>query len=283
MDSHIDLNKEIKRVRNTQLSINKKIIEGKFQIPIHLGIGHEVLAVSCVASLESDDCIFLTHRNIHYHIALGASVEELETEYLLESGGIAKGKLGSMNLMNEKKGNIYTSNILGNNLAVGLGAALAKKISKSHGIIWVVTGDGAIEEGAFYETLLISSSLNLPIIYIIENNGWSLATKIDERRIPINLQEYTKSLGLHYAKLEGNDPANYLKVFQEAKVEMATSMKPFLIEVELESLGGKMVDIGTKTERFVNYHSGPILLDSNSKEIFFDDKSQPIPNLQEEH
>ena len=172
------LESEILRLRATQLEINKRLSSGAFKVPIHLGLGHEAVAVTCVAALGASDTIFLTHRNIHFQIALGASLEDLENEYLLKPTGLANGKLGSMNLMNPRSGNIYTSNILGNNLAVALGAGLATSISGSSDVSWVITGDGAIEEGVFYESLLLSASLRLPIVYLIENNDWSLATRM---------------------------------------------------------------------------------------------------------
>jgi TPP-dependent pyruvate/acetoin dehydrogenase alpha subunit len=184
----VKLANKICELRSIQLDINRSIISGEFLIPIHLAIGHEAIAVSVGEVLESEDKLLLTHRNIHYQLALNATKDQLNSEYILSQKGLAEGKLGSMNLMNPKKGNIYTSNILGNNLAVSLGIALASKMNSNQGVIWAVTGDGAIEGGTFYESILIASSLNLPIIFLIENNFWSLGTSITERRISINLE-----------------------------------------------------------------------------------------------
>jgi len=281
MDLIEGIESEIRRLRMIQLEINREILAGKFRIPIHMGFGHETLAVTCVAVLEPNDSIFLTHRNIHFQIALGASLEELENEYLLKSDGLAKGKLGSMNLMNPIKGNIYTSNILGNNLAVALGSGLASTVGNTGGVIWVITGDGAIEEGVFYESLLIASSLGLPIVYVVENNQWSLATNIDQRRIPIDLRKLAASLSIEFSPLHGNNVTEYLSTFRKIRNEVCESMKPQLVEVNLESLGGFITDIGGDSERYINYHAGAIRIEPSDHGLLVNDSSDPIFNISE--
>ena len=276
MDELQKLKSDIQRIRQVQLEINKKIVNGKFKIPIHLGLGHEALAAASVTAMCSTDSIFLTHRNIHFQIALGASLLDLEDEYLLKDEGLASGKLGSMNLMNPEKGNSYTSNILGNNLAVALGYGLTSKIRKSGNAVWVVTGDGAIEEGTFYESLLIASSLCLPIIYIIENNEWSLATKVEERRVKLDLNKISDSLSLRYSCLESNDSPKYLKEFRRIRQEVTISMKPQIIEVKVQSLGGYEADIGKDSQRYVNYHSGAVRIEPDNRGILVHDSSDPL-------
>jgi TPP-dependent pyruvate/acetoin dehydrogenase alpha subunit len=282
MDLIEGLKSEIRRLRLIQLEINRMIIAGKFRIPIHMGFGHETLAVTCVAALEPNDLIYLTHRNIHFQIALGASLQDLENEYLLRPDGLANGKLGSMNLMSPPMRNIYTSNILGNNLAVALGSGLALTLEKSGGVVWVITGDGAIEEGVFYESMLMASSLGLPIVYLVENNQWSLATKINQRRIPIDLKKLAESLSMKFTALEGNDASEYFTMFREIRNEVSLSMKPQLIEVSVESLGGFIADIGEDSERYINYHAGAVRIEHSDSGVFVADHSDPIYKISEE-
>ena len=263
-------------LRSIQLDINRSIIAGHFPIPVHLAIGHEAVAVSVCEALESEDKLLLTHRNIHYHLALNATKEQLNLEYTLSQNGLAKGKLGSMNLTNTKKGNIYTSNILGNNLAVSLGIALASKINASKSVIWAITGDGAIEEGVFYESILNASSLNLPIIFLVENNFWSLGTSITERRIPINLELLAKSLSIKYLNLSGNNPIDYYERLLEIRKESKLTNRPQIIEVELHSLGGYYVAEDFGKERYVNYHAGGIKIEPDLDGIFARDSSDPV-------
>ena len=272
----IKLANKICELRLIQLEINRSIISGEFLIPIHLAIGHEAIAVSVGEVLESKDKLLLTHRNIHYQLALNATKDQLYSEYTLSQQGLAEGKLGSMNLMNPKKSNIYTSNILGNNLAVSLGIGLASKINSNQGVVWAVTGDGAIEEGAFYESILIASSLNLPIIFLIENNLWSLGTSITERRIPINLELLANSLSIEYLKLSENNPLEYYDKLSETRKKSQQTSRPKIIEVEVHSLGGYLVNEDSGKERYVNYHAGGIKFDPDSNNIFEHNFSDPV-------
>ena len=271
-----ELSKGIQSLRSIQLKINESIIKSIFPVPVHLGLGHEAVAVAVVAALESTDQILLTHRNIHFQIALGATQQELEDEYLLKSSGLAEGKLGSMNLMNPEKGNTYTSNILGNNLAVALGLGLGAKVSVTGGVIWVITGDGAIEEGIFYESLLIASSLELPIVYVIENNGWSLATTIEERRVQLDLAQLTKSLSVSYSRLQDNNPHEYLKHLQTVRENVANQMTPHVVEIFVHSLGGFIMDEGKESQRYINYHAGAVRVEPDNNGVFEENSMDPL-------
>jgi TPP-dependent pyruvate/acetoin dehydrogenase alpha subunit len=270
---------EIRRIRTIQLQINGSLSEGLFMVPVHLGLGHEALAATCVAAMEKNDTILLTHRNIHFQIALGASLEDLENEYLLNPKGLANGKLGSMNLMNPEKGNVYTSNILGNNLAVALGVGLASSMRGSNDVTWVVTGDGAIEEGVFFESLLMSASLGLPVVYLVENNDWSLATRTDQRRISMDLKKLANSVSIDYTYLEGNGVEEYLLNFRRIREQVVTERKPQLVEAKVDSLGGFVADIGQNSERYINYHAGPLRTEPNDEGILANDTSDPVFNL----
>ncbi len=271
-----ELSKEIQRSREIQIEINKMIISGEFQIPIHLAIGYEAIATSLVKIFKSNDKLLLTHRNIHYHLALGASKDELIDEYALRENGLAGGKLGSMNLMNPKAGNIYTSNILGNNLAVALGVGAASKIRGDGGVTWVITGDGAIEEGIFYESVLFASSVGLPIVFLVENNEWSLGTSIAERRTEIDLRAFAESMSVDYLHLSENDPENYVLELELARKNIEQLARPIIIEVAVHSLGGFYKEEEQGKKRFINYHAGAIRLEPDSNNVFERSSSDPM-------
>ena len=152
---------QIIRLRLSQLIVNDQYKKGEFKIPIHLALGYESLAVAVDNSMANTDSLFLTHRNIHYNLARIGTLREEMDEYRLKKTGIARGHLGSMNLSNPNKNIVYSSSILGNNLPVATGYALGNKVNNKNGVAFVVTGDGAIEEGSFYESLIFMRSNNL--------------------------------------------------------------------------------------------------------------------------
>ena len=258
MNNIKQISEEIIRLRLSQIQVNERYKNGEFKIPIHLALGHESLAVAVDRSMGEEDHLFLTHRNIHYNLARLGTLGAEMAEYYLKDSGIANGHLGSMNLSNPAKNIVYSSSILGNNLAVASGYALGNKANKNNGVVFLVTGDGAMEEGSFYESLVFMKSNDLNIIIIVENNSWSLGTKIDERRCEIDLSKLTNSIGIEYFSLNGNNPIDYVQQVRSHRTKSLENNTPVLIEVQLTTLG----HWNMKTEeypagKFINYHAGP--------------------------
>lgn len=260
MENKQDINiaKEILRIRLSQMIVNEKYKVGLFKIPIHLALGYEAIAVAVDAVMQENDFLVLHHRNMHYNLARTRALKPILDEYLLKKEGLAGAELGSMNLANEKRNMAYTSSILGNNFPVAAGLALGQKIKGSNGLVIAVTGDGAIEEGSFYESLLFLKSNSLGALIIVENNGWSLATKIEERRCAIDLPKLTASLGIEYEKLSGNDPYHYIEHLKGIREHALKHNISVVLEVDLTALGGWHVKNADGTKgRFINYHAGP--------------------------
>lgn len=279
-------------LRLAQMVVNEEYKAGKFKIPIHLALGHEAIAVALNHFMQDDDKLILTHRNIAYNLARLGHLKPILDEYFLKSSGLGEGKLGSMNLINPKKGIIYTSSILGNNFSVATGVALAQKMIPRDGITIVLGGDGSIEEGTFHECLLMLKSLNLGAFVIIENNEWSMSTRIDQRRCPIDLEKFTSSYDIKYIKLEGNNPIQYLEQLKNLR-KLAMEGMPICIEVMVTTLGDWILKTPENPNgKFVNYHAGPAptvelkdwpLLIKTSEEdpIFVLDKYAGSSNLEE--
>lgn len=254
---NIEIVEQILRVRLGQMLINEKCKNEEFLIPIHLGFGHEAIAVSVDSIMEENDKLILSHRNIHYNLAREKSLKPEIDEYYLKEEGLSKGQLGSMNLANEKKGIIYTSSILGNNLPVATGVALGKKVKNEDGVVIVETGDGALEEGAFYESLVFLKSNFLPALIIIENNGWSLATRIKERRCDIDIKKLTESINIKYELLDSNDTYEYIKKLKNLREYTLLNKTPVCIEVRLTTLGSWYLKTDEYPNgKFINYHAG---------------------------
>lgn len=265
IDPNEALAHQVVAMRLAQMQINEWYKNKKFEIPIHLALGHEAIAVAVSEAMSATDRLVCSHRNVHYHLARGASLPKLLAEYTLEPMGIASGKQGSMNLTNPAMGIAYTSSILGNNFGVGAGIALANKAKKlankaekADAVTFIVTGDGAMEEGSFYETLLFFAAQKLSGVIIVENNGWSLGSAIDERRAPIDVKSVAEGTGAVYAMFEGNNVFEYAAAMQELRDRAARQHCAIVVEVMLNTLG----DWRLKTDeypdgKFINYHAGP--------------------------
>ena len=264
--------------RYAQIVINECIRNKRFKIPIHLAMGHESIAESLSLSMGESDLLVCSHRNIHYHLAMGAKFQEIVNEFMLAPSGLSSGNEGSMNLTCRKNKIFYTSNILGNNLSVSLGLALSKKINDEDGIVFVVTGDGAIEEGSFYEAIENARNMDLPIIFLVENNQWSLASHISERRKPISLSNFAFSLGADYVLLEDNDPIRYFELIRSIRETALVNDSPAIIEVNLTTFGfWNMENENYPDGKYVNYHAGLAPNISVEKSLLFaSDSSDPL-------
>jgi len=249
---------DIIKVRISQMMVNQFYKEKKFQIPIHLAFGHETIAVALDRVMEETDKLLLSHRNIAFNLARSKNIKQILNEYFLKEDSLCNGKLGSMNLMNLTKGIIYTSSILGNNFSVAIGVALSQKIKTEKGITIVLGGDGSMEEGSFHESLLMAKSLKLPCLIIIENNEWSMATKINERRCDVDLEKFSSAYGIKYVKLFGNNPIQYIENLTTLREYAIKNNEPVCIEFDVTTLGDWIMKHDDYPNgKFINYHAGP--------------------------
>lgn len=257
-----DVIRELIRTRLVMLAVNSKVRQRTFKIPLHLGLGHEAIAVAVTAIKEPQDCLVLSHRNMHYNVANQLDPQKIVQEYLLETSGAGQGQYGSMNLIQPEKGLVYTSSILGNNLCVAAGIAKGNTVLEgssdtAKSATFVVTGDGAMEEGAFYEALLMAKTAKVPMIVIVENNGWSMYTQIHERRFPINLEKLGSSLSVPVLQLKSDDVVDYAEQLKDLRAKAIEERTPVIVEVLLHTLGDYWTEESPgNPSRIINYHHG---------------------------
>ena len=231
-----NLHKKVCYIRLYQHVVHELIKSNSLKIVPHMAFGYEALSVALTSLLDPRiDRLSLTHRNISYNLSLVDNFKMYLNELNLKKSGINKGITGSMNIINPKKGILYTSSILGNNLAISTGIAMDNKLSKyNKGVTFVVTGDGAIEEGAFYESLLMATSLKLRLVVIIENNNFAMASTIKERRINLNIKKICNLFNIDYLKLSNNNVADYYKKLLKIKKNIIKQSKPAIVEVKIK-------------------------------------------------
>ena len=152
------------KLRMWQMEINEELKKKRYKVPVHLGLGTEALVVAVSSIVRDNDNLLLTHRNAAYNLVRAADPMDVVHEYELSRSGAAFGQLGSMNLSIPESGVVYASSILGNNISVACGFAYGQRISGNNSITVVITGGGAMEEGAFYEGLVFAKSHELPLI-----------------------------------------------------------------------------------------------------------------------
>ncbi|MDH4173808.1 MAG: thiamine pyrophosphate-dependent enzyme, partial [Betaproteobacteria bacterium] len=130
--------RQVLQIRYWQLLMNELLKQpGRFRIPIHCALGHEAVAVATRLAMRPGDRLVLTHRNMAFQFAHAGSFDPVALEYELSAAGVSAGRLGSMNMMNRAAGLVYSSSILGNNLPVACGLAMAMRAHSPTGRVTV--------------------------------------------------------------------------------------------------------------------------------------------------
>ena len=225
---------DIMLIRLWQHKLNEMLKKKEFKIPVHLAFGHEASAVALDRSMQPDDLLCLTHRNVAYNLARCKSLVELLKHYSLSYSSISGAFMGSMNLAIDGSGIAYTSSILGNNLGVAAGFAMNRTLTHKPGVIFVLSGDGAIEEGSFWEALIFAKSHNLPLVFVVENNDFSLSSSISQRRCQINLGSICAGIGVQYLLSNGASLNECKKAFMIAR-DLAVNDNPVCIELNIST------------------------------------------------
>ena len=177
-----DLQHAMFRIRLVEEAIANRYGEEKMRCPVHLAIGQEAIAVGVCKNLTNEDLVLSTHRAHAHFLAKGGSLRSMIAEIYGKVTGCSKGMGGSMHLIDKSVGFMGSTAIVGNTIPVAVGLALAFKIKRSPSISCAFFGDGAVEEGAFYESVNFAVLHKLPMLFICENNLYSVYSGLDVRQ-----------------------------------------------------------------------------------------------------
>lgn len=166
------------QIRKYEESIYYLFLEGIMPGSIHQSTGEEASAVGMLYDLSKEDLMFTTHRPAGHDLAKGVSVKSMMCEMFGAAEGCCKGKGGAMHTGDVSVGAMTANAIVGGNLPIAAGAALAFKMRKQNNVVVCFFGDGASNEGSYHETMNAVGLWKLPVVYVCENNLYSANTSI---------------------------------------------------------------------------------------------------------
>jgi len=204
--------------------------EPEIVCPVHLYIGQEAIATGVCASLRKDDYVFSTHRSHGHYIAKGGDTKALMAELYGRATGCSRGRGGSMHLASPDMGLLGSSAIVAGTIPLAAGAALAFSLQKRDAVSVAFFGDGAANEGVFYESLNFASLKKLPVIFVCENNLYSTHMPISACLADTDIYKKAKVFKMLGVRVDGN---NVVEVYEAARkaIENARSGEgPTLIE-----------------------------------------------------
>lgn len=194
------------RIRMIEEKIAELYSEQEMRCPVHLSIGQEAVAVGVCIHLDKEDIVMSAHRAHAHYLAKGGDLRSMIAELYGKATGCAMGKGGSMHLVDLDVGFFAAVPIVGSTIPIAVGVAWAFKMKGSKNIVAVFLGDGATEEGVFFESLDFASLKNVPILFVCENNLYSVYSQLDVRQAPTRkLHALAQSHGIKSFTEDGNN------------------------------------------------------------------------------
>jgi len=251
-----DLYVNMLTIRLSEQKIADLALANEIKCPIHLYVGQEAIAAGVCRNLRNDDYVFSTHRGHGHYIAKGGDLNSLFAEILGKSTGCSKGKGGSMHLIAYDQGFLGSTPTVGSSISNAVGSALACKLANKKQVAVAFLGDGAVEEGVFYESINFASLYFLPVIFVCENNLFATHMPLSLRQKNQNIFEKVSAHKVKSLRIFGNDA---IQVWRESKKLIEYSRKgngPCFIEAMtyrwLAHVGPwEDLDIGFRTKQEV--------------------------------
>jgi len=243
------------RIRAVEEEIARRYPEGKMRCPVHLSIGQESIPAAFAESVNTTDFAVSTHRGHAHYLAKGGNLNAMIAEIYGKATGCAKGKGGSMHLIDLAINFMGTSAIVGNSIPIGVGLALSAQLKGTNQVSCVFLGDGAVEEGVFYESVNFAAVRGLPVLFICENNLYSVYSPLSVRQPKgRSIAKMVEAMGLKVAIGDGNDVISTYNIIKHAVTEIRNSSGPQFLEFSTyrwrEHCGPHFDnDIGYRTEQ----------------------------------
>ena len=220
------------RIRMVQERIESLYLQDQMKTPVHLCIGQEAVAVGVCALLEKDDYISSNHRGHGHYLAKGGDLCAMIAELHCKKTGCSKGHGGSMHLVDASVGHLGSTSIVGGGIPIGTGLGLAIRMKKETRVSVIFFGDGAVDEGVLYESINFSMLKKLPVIYVFENNQWSVCSHVSTRQIDDNIFHRASPNLLFTKKIDGNDILMVYETMCKALERARSGQGPSFIECE---------------------------------------------------
>ena len=210
------------RLRMVEEAIVERYPEQEMRCPVHLSTGQEAAAVGACAALDASDVIVSNHRSHSHYLAKGGNLNAMLGEIYGRATGCCGGRGGSMHLFDQSAGILASVPIVGSTIPLAVGAALAFHQHDKPNVSIAFLGDAATEEGVFHESMNFASVHRLPVVFLVENNLYSVYTPLRDRQPDRPLTDYALAHAMAGEQIDGNDVEAVL-LATSAMIEVARS------------------------------------------------------------
>jgi len=229
---NLDLYKNLYLIRKSEEKIRKYYMEDEMKTPVHLSVGQEAIATGVVKALKDDDHILGTYRSHGIYLARTNETDKFFAELYGKNTGLAKGKAGSMHLFSPEHNFMGASAVVTTIVPVATGVALANKMKKNGKTVAVFFGDGALEEGGFWESINFASLKNLQIIFVCEDNGLAIHAHKKDRQSFKSITDIVSKFNFNTFKDDTTDVEKIYQLTNKAVMTMAKNKKPCFMHLK---------------------------------------------------
>ena len=218
------------RIREFEERVGQLFMQALIRGTTHLSIGEEAVSVGTCFGIRPTDYILTTHRGHGDGIAKGSGPKRILAEVAGKKAGYCKGKGGTMHITDLSVGNLGANGIVGGGIPIAVGVGLAIQYQKRDNVVVGFFGDGAVNEGAFHESLNLAAIWKLPVLFVCKNNLYGMSVPIKEACLLEDLCERASAYGMPGVKVDGMDPTAVRDVVAKAAERARAGEGPTLIE-----------------------------------------------------
>jgi pyruvate dehydrogenase E1 component alpha subunit len=236
-------------VRWFEEQCNKAFRAGKVGGYLHLYIGQEAVSCGILECTKKGDETLSTYRDHAHTLFLGSEPGRVMAEIYGKATGVSRGKGGSMHLYDKEHGFAGGYGIVGGNVPLATGLGWALKYKKTDNICVCFFGDGSMNAGAFHEALNMSALYRLPVLWVLENNGYAMGTSVERSHANTDLGSRADSYNIPHAKVDGQDYFAVRQLAQEVIEKMRKDPYPFFIDAITYRYVGHGAADGSETQK----------------------------------
>lgn len=228
----LQLLKQMMRIRQLEEKAYELYTQEKIRGFLHLYDGEEAVAVGVIDNLKKEDSIIATYREHGHALVRGISMESIMAELYGKAEGCSGGRGGSMHLYDKETNFLGGSAIVGNGLPMAIGVAMANKYENKNAIACCFFGEGAVDEGEFHESLNLASLWKLPVLFVCENNLYSMGMPFELAEAETNLVKKADTYNVQGSSVDGMNLTAVLDAAEKAIEYVRQKQKPYFLECQ---------------------------------------------------
>lgn len=255
--SDLNLNFELYRrlllIRRAEELIGQHYARNEMKTPMHMSMGQEAIAVGVCWAIGLEGQVLASYRSHAAYIAKTNETDRFFAELYGRVTGTAQGKAGSMHLSDPDQGHLGSSAVVASSIPAAIGAAFANKYNANGKIVAVFFGEGAMDEGVFWESLNAACVMKLPVIFVCEDNGWAVHTPPSVRQGYSSIPKVVGGFDCRVFSSDTTDVEEIYRISTEAIDSIRKTGQPAFLHLQcyryLEHVGtGKDFDAGYRSE-----------------------------------